>query len=64
MDTAIALVQWLFLGAQNSIRRAIEGILVADFSLILGQEQDEFNGGFEAYKSFSGRITQFNIWGR
>ncbi|XP_023336040.1 uncharacterized protein LOC111707216 [Eurytemora carolleeae] len=33
-----------------------------DGVLILGQDQDNMGGGFESRQSFSGLISQFNIW--
>ena len=32
--------------------------------LILGQEQDSYGGGFDKFQSFSGKISQFNIFKR
>ena len=32
--------------------------------LILGQEQDSFGGGFDKFQSFSGKISQFNVFQR
>ena len=32
--------------------------------LIVGQEQDSYGGGFDKFQSFSGKISQFNIFNR
>jgi len=34
----------------------------ADGSLVLGQEQDSFGGGFDASQSFKGMLTNVNVW--
>ena len=39
-------------------------ICVVQGILILGQEQDTYGGGLAIDQSFSGLITQFNVWDR
>ena len=31
---------------------------------MIGQEQDLFGGGIDEKQSFSGAVSQFNIWSR
>lgn len=38
------------------------GLICKGSIMVLGQEQDEFGGGFNHMQSFSGSIAQFNIW--
>ena len=42
----------------------LDPVLDGNGILILGQEQDSFGGGFDAFQSFQGRISQFNMYNR
>ena len=42
----------------------LDPVLDGDGLLILGQEQDTFGGGFDKFQSFSGKISQFNMFQR
>ncbi|XP_071532902.1 uncharacterized protein [Panulirus ornatus] len=64
-----------FVFTHPSYRVYVDGVLIQDGVLVsqaapiplngtlyLGQEQDKFDGGLDAHQSFSGYITQVNIW--
>ena len=42
----------------------LDPVLDGNGLLILGQEQDTFGGGFDKFQSFSGKISQFNMFER
>ena len=42
----------------------LDPVLDGNGLLILGQEQDSFGGGFDKFQSFSGKISQFNMFQR
>ena len=42
----------------------LDPVLDGNGLLILGQEQDTFGGGFDKFQSFSGKISQFNMFQR
>ena len=42
----------------------LDPVLDGNGLLILGQEQDTFGGGFDKFQSFSGKISQVNMFQR
>ncbi|XP_071544757.1 uncharacterized protein [Panulirus ornatus] len=50
--------------AKGEMPAGHQGLLQANGSYIIGQEQDTFGGGFQRDQSFSGEITHLNYWAR
>ena len=48
----------ILIGFEALLKILLQGIL------ILSQEQDKYGGDFSYFNSYSGQITQFNIWNR
>ncbi|XP_068239403.1 uncharacterized protein [Palaemon carinicauda] len=51
-------------GAVHSVKRLSRRHIFLNGSLVLGQETDDYDGGFHALQSFSGAITGFNLYSR
>lgn len=53
----------LWLNGNPTIKRFIKtGKITGALSVILGQEQDTFGGGFDAKQSFVGILGNFHMW--
>uniref|UniRef100_A0A3Q3VXG3 Pentraxin family member n=1 Tax=Mola mola TaxID=94237 RepID=A0A3Q3VXG3_MOLML len=60
-DSASGLVQLWFDG-KPSIRKLAGGSNITEPSVILGQEQDTFGGGFNVKQCFTGMISNVHMW--
>lgn len=53
----------LWLNGNATIKRFIKtGPITGALSVILGQDQDTFGGGFDAKQSFVGMLENFHMW--
>ncbi|XP_035528321.1 C-reactive protein-like, partial [Morone saxatilis] len=60
-DSKTGLVQLWFDG-KSSIRKFAGGSNITTPSVILGQEQDSFGGGFDVKQSFVGMMSDVHMW--
>nr|AKK32394.1 serum amyloid P component 1 [Dicentrarchus labrax] len=60
-DSKTGLVQLWFDG-KSSIRKFTGGSNITTPSVILGQEQDSFGGGFDVKQSFVGMMSDVHMW--
>ncbi|XP_059210447.1 C-reactive protein-like [Centropristis striata] len=59
--SASGLVQ-LWVDGKPSIRKYIGGSRISRPSVILGQEQDTYGGGFDIKQSFAGMLSDVHMW--
>ncbi|XP_059211367.1 C-reactive protein-like [Centropristis striata] len=60
-NSASGLVQ-LWVDGKPSIRKYIGGSRISRPSVILGQEQDTYGGGFDIKQSFAGMLSDVHMW--
>ena len=63
MDPGQVITLWLQLGKNKNCKAHV--ILISGrpgVMIFLGQDQDSLGGGFYEKQSWSGQISQFNIW--
>ncbi|XP_041851091.1 C-reactive protein-like [Melanotaenia boesemani] len=60
-DSATGLVQLWFDG-HYAVPKYVDAGLISSPCIILGQEQDNYCGGFEKQQSFVGEITDVHVW--
>nr|QDC17492.1 SAP [Boleophthalmus pectinirostris] len=61
-DAASGLVQLWVNGKHSSIKFVTNSIINEPMSIVLGQEQDSFGGGFSSSQSFVGMIRDVHMW--
>ncbi|XP_076142661.1 serum amyloid P-component-like [Alosa pseudoharengus] len=62
-DSQTGITQ-IWVNGKQSVRKGISkgGIISGTPSIILGQEQDSYGGGFNRGESFSGMLTDVHMW--
>ncbi|XP_062376365.1 C-reactive protein-like [Sardina pilchardus] len=61
-DSNSGLVQVSLNGNPSTRKIGFKGNLDGELSIVLGQEQDSVDGGFDAKQSFVGMITDVHMW--
>ncbi|XP_062376109.1 C-reactive protein-like [Sardina pilchardus] len=61
-DSNSGLVQVWINGNPSTRKIGFKGNLVGELNIVLGQEQDSVDGGFNAKQSFVGMITDVHMW--
>ncbi|XP_077197283.1 C-reactive protein-like [Paroedura picta] len=64
-EAASGLVEF-WMNGQPLVRKSLKRVCCVsnEASIILGQEQDSFGGGFDTSQSYVGEISEVNMWGR